>query len=138
MFETYLSREEWKAVNETNWTERGAELRQLRNTFGYSLSEAAELTGFSASTLSRFENGMPVQRARVIEKSYGLLARIRSTENLAHIMFDSLTADGVSLRFADVNDLSYCDGVAGVNLSIDDSQTPQASSNVINLSEYRR
>lgn len=68
-----LTPEEWVVAKEYDWAEEGARYRTKRLAAGFTIAEAARQTGFSASTLSKFETGQPVQRANVIERSYRLL-----------------------------------------------------------------
>jgi len=75
-----LSADEWQMAASLKWAELGSEMREQRVTLGCSLAEMARLTGFSASTLSRFEHGRSVGRANVIESSYRLVFALRKQE----------------------------------------------------------
>lgn len=135
-----MTRDEYVAAKKTDWAEIGADLKEQRLQYGLTLTEMARETGFSASTLSNFEKGRPVQRANVIESSYRLLFRLKSTEEIAHMTFDQLTGSEYTLRFAgsDELDASEIDGgcVAGLNVYQDDPAQPVNYDNVVPLFEY--
>src|SRR5690606_11376248 len=117
-----LSLDEYKLAKEIDWSEKGEELREQRIRHGITLAKMARETGFSASTLSRFENGHPVQRANVIERSYSLLFRSLSIRELADNtfkMFAHSLGNGVEIRFLKDDELAD-DAVAGIGVYIDD------------------
>lgn len=57
--------EEWKATGEQH--------KQIREKLGLTLAAMAKTLGTSASRLSRFEKGLPVQSVNQLIKGYKLL-----------------------------------------------------------------
>ncbi len=64
---------EFIARNHSIWVEKGQRLQQCRVEMGFSATFVAEKMGVSRSTLRRFEQGQPVKRADMLERSYTLL-----------------------------------------------------------------
>ncbi|WP_028560905.1 helix-turn-helix domain-containing protein [Paenibacillus pinihumi] len=55
------------------WAKVGSEIRNMRSAKQMTISEVAHSIGVSASTLSKFERGRPVQSARLIENAAKLV-----------------------------------------------------------------
>ncbi|MFF2890766.1 helix-turn-helix domain-containing protein [Paenibacillus sp. NPDC057967] len=85
-----LTREEWVEANEVDWVEIGAEFREGRLKAGITLAKMARETGFSASTLRRFEVGQPVMRANVIASSYNLILENSDLKDVCQQVFEKL------------------------------------------------
>jgi transcriptional regulator with XRE-family HTH domain len=99
-----LTPEEWVVAKEHDWMEVGIKYREERNRRGLSLAEVARQTGISASTLRRFELGMPIQRAKAISLSYGLLFRLLASQELATSLHNAqLAAAGIGMQARFVN-----------------------------------
>ncbi|MEK4115606.1 helix-turn-helix transcriptional regulator [Paenibacillus sp. FSL W8-0919] len=83
LLEMYLNqqREKFIQASEAEWAVIACHLREDRLNCGISLADAATMTGFSSSTLRKFEKGSPVRNARVIGRSYEMMLLIETLQS---------------------------------------------------------
>ncbi|MEC1786062.1 helix-turn-helix domain-containing protein [Schinkia azotoformans] len=63
---------EYIAENQQEWIKRGNIFKELREKLNITKAEMERATGFSSSTISKFEQGQPIMNAEKLEKSYSL------------------------------------------------------------------
>ncbi|MBY0158199.1 helix-turn-helix domain-containing protein [Cytobacillus firmus] len=95
-----LTSEDYIAASEIDWTLIGARFRDSRLSCGISISEAARRTGFSESTLRRFEKGNPVKNAHIIECSYKLMISIFDLNTDYYTVLGELIGDYTPIQEA--------------------------------------
>jgi len=63
-------------ISRPYWEQAGKRFQKLRESLGLSLNSVSRELGVSASRLRRFENGLAVKDAKLIENAYRMLVRI--------------------------------------------------------------
>ena len=64
------SEERQQNAEHQEWTRRGHEARRQRETLRITQDELHECTGFSITTIRRFENGQCIRKRKVMEHAY--------------------------------------------------------------------
>ncbi|NJJ38404.1 helix-turn-helix domain-containing protein [Paenibacillus apii] len=72
-----MTREQYVAKMADEWREEGAIAKEYRILFGMTIAEVANGIGVSASTIGRYERGLPVQSARLLGSAYFLFLEKR-------------------------------------------------------------
>jgi transcriptional regulator with XRE-family HTH domain len=110
-----MASDEFLSANMDEWKEIGGEYTTWRTEQGLSKTEVARSLGISINTLTKFEQGKPVLRARAIESAYDMLRYIykinKDIEGL-HKLY------GRELYDEEIHDSEQW--AAGVELDIDD------------------
>ncbi|WP_169835252.1 helix-turn-helix domain-containing protein [Planococcus faecalis] len=57
-------------VNERTWQEKGALIKEMRESYGITIKDMANHIGISPARVKRFETGQPVNDAKLIEAAY--------------------------------------------------------------------
>lgn len=70
-------RELFLQENQKEWFDRGQVFKQIREDNGLPLNMVAKRLGISPGRLKRFENGVPVESAKLIESAYTLFLELR-------------------------------------------------------------
>ncbi|RED32414.1 DNA-binding transcriptional regulator [Paenibacillus sp. VMFN-D1] len=86
-FTRTLTREEFVASKSGQWALTGAQYKKIRKELGFSAATVARGISVSESTLRRFEKGIPVTAARIIENAYKLFLHLHKAKEAGYNEF---------------------------------------------------
>lgn len=89
---------EYIAENQSEWIERGNKFKELREKLNITKAEMERATGFSSSTITKFEQGQPIMNAEKLEKSYSLYLENYQLKHFQTKRVDDSTIDHVQIK----------------------------------------
>lgn len=78
---------EFIALNEELWIAKGKEFKVVREFLGITMTRVSHAIGVSLGVIKRFESGKPINNAKIIEKSYGLLLQLETLKRTNDLFF---------------------------------------------------
>ncbi|MBD8004556.1 helix-turn-helix domain-containing protein [Bacillus norwichensis] len=75
-----FNNDNWIQEHQKSWLEIGQELKSERETLGITKAGMSRKIGCAPSTLTKFEEGKPVQAAKIIENAYKMALELFQLE----------------------------------------------------------